>query len=100
MSAITIRDLTAERTLDRQAAMRVTGGGTGLFRAVARQYAMQRLAQKFSQRFALPFAFAQTLAIGVSAPQVQYAFVQQTAVAIGDNNRIAQNVTLVQNQTG
>lgn len=101
MSAITIRDLSNAKTLDRKAVLRVAGGCGGFLGMYApRLYAMQRMMEKFSRRFPLPFAFAHTLAIGVSAPQVQYAVVQQTAVAIGAHNRIDQNVTVFQNQAG
>lgn len=99
MSAITIQDLSAEKRLERQAKLRVAGGRGALFGAIARHYSMQRMMQKFSRRFPFPFAFAQTLAIGVNTSQTQYAVVQQTALAFGDNNRIEQNVAIFQNQS-
>lgn len=100
MSTLTVQDLDAAQSLDRQAVMRVTGGRNALFKAAVRQYAMQRMMQNFSQHFPLPFAFAQTLALGVAGTQVQYAVVEQTALAVGNNNRIDQNVTIIQNQAG
>ncbi len=100
MSALTIQDLSVEKTLDRQARLRVVGGSSALFGALARQYSMQRMLQKFTRRFPLPFAFAQTLALGTGGSQVQQAVVQQTAFAIGDNNRIEQNAFIVQTQKG
>lgn len=100
MAAITIQDLNSTKALDRQARLGVAGGNNGYLGMAPRLYAMQRMMQKFTRRFPLPFAFAQTLAIGVNASQVQYAFVQQTAIAIGDNNQIVQNATIVQNQAG
>ena len=99
MSAIKIQDLSAEKSLDRQARLHVIGGRGALFGAVVRHYSMQRMMQKLSRRFPFPFAFAQTLAVGVNAPQAQYAVVQQTALAFGDNNRIEQNATIFQNQS-